>query len=375
MESLFNSRACLFGKESCGDTHIRAWLRFIRERRWTRHEKRALLQVFSCPVEIYQLPDSELEKYVQQRKAKLVDDALVDKDMAWLKKSGAELITSCMSTFPERLRWIDDPPVALFALGDTALLNEPQVAIVGSRRPTPIGAKLAQSLAFDLSKLGVVVTSGMALGVDGLSHVGAMDGGSGTIAVLGCGLDIVYPARHKSLYERIIANGLLLSEYPLSMSPTRYSFPERNRIVSGLSLGVVIVEAAVKSGTLITARLALEQNKEVMVLPGSALSKQYEGSHALLRDGASLVTNVDDVLHVLSVELAECLELSEVDSIAVQEGAGHPLLRFIAAEPTPVDEIIKGCGLTPAEVSAMLLELELEGRIALDGSGGYINLC
>jgi len=257
------------------------------------------------------------------------------------------------------------------------------VAIVGSRRPTPIGAKVAKELANDLSRSGLTITSGMALGVDGLSHQGALDNAGSTIAVLGCGLDVVYPARHRGMYINIKQHGLLVSEYPPRTRPAKYTFPERNRIVSGLSLGVIIIEAAFKSGTLITARLAIEQNKEVMVLPGSALSQQYEGSHCLLRDGATLVSCAADVLYAISHALDEYVVVGVEPKTNGKEDQKQrsPLdenealiLGLIGAQSTSMDEIIVQSQLTAAQVSSMLLKLELYGRVGLAGDGGYVNL-
>ncbi|MCL4163056.1 UNVERIFIED_CONTAM: hypothetical protein GTU68_005066, partial [Idotea baltica] len=179
------------------------------------------------------------------------------------------------------LSQISDPPVCLFASGNLPLLLEPKISIVGSRRPTPAGVNMCQSIAKDLAYLGLIVTSGMALGVDAISHKSALQVNEPTIAVMGCGLDIISPARHRALFNSIVRKGLVLSEYPIAYPASKYTFPKRNRIVSGLSYGVVIIEAADKSGTLITARLAMEQNREVFVVPGSPLNPQYIGSHRL----------------------------------------------------------------------------------------------
>jgi len=368
-----------------------AWLRFIRDLRWNRKQKKHLLEVFEAPSRIYQQSESEINavanansQYPRQRKSsnrESVEQKITDRDLDWIKQAGATLITQDSSYYPEQLKHIDDAPLALFALGNIDLLHEPQVAMVGSRQPSPVGAKVASEIAADLSKLGLVITSGMALGIDGLCHQAALDEKAATIAVLGCGLDIIYPARHRRMYQCIRENGLLVSEYPLGIKPTRYSFPERNRIVSGLALGVIILEAAMRSGTLITARLALEQNKEVMVLPGSAVSKQYEGSHRLLREGAALVTCVDDVLSILSQQLSGYgvsepvnSDVSEINGVKDSDLESYPILSLIGAEAMPVDQIILNSGLTPAQVSSMLLELELKGQIVSDGRGGYVNL-
>ena len=365
--------------------HARAWLRLIRDKRWSRRVKHQLLSKFKCPIKIYDAgyEISHLLK-TEFKEASRADLLIVEQDIKWLTQSDAHLIVFGSQYFPSQLIEISDSPLALFALGNIDLMGDPQIAIVGSRRPSPIGAKVAQEIACDLSRFGLVVTSGMALGVDGVSHRGALERGGDTIAVLGNGLDVIYPTRHRVMYERIREKGLLLSEYSPGVQPTRYSFPERNRVVSGLALGVVIIEAALKSGTLITARLAMEQNKEVMVVPGAAVSKQYEGSHKLLRDGAALITNAQDVLNTLNYTLREFVKPVLAEEITpnanlhceklCDDSENGFILSLIGAEPVTVDEIISNSGLTPAEVSSMLLILELEGRIALDSNGGYINL-
>ena len=246
-----------------------------------------------------------------------------------------------------------------------------------------MGSKIANQLAVELSDLGVVITSGMALGIDGLAHQGALDSGNATVAVMGCGLDIVYPARNKMLFEKIQNQGVLVSEYPAGTKPSRYSFPERNRIVSGLSMGAIIVEAAEKSGTLITARLAMEQNRDVMVLPGSALSHQYRGSHQLIKNGAALIASTEDVLFVLRDQLERAsLRVGGCDDVgAVKSNKSidfsceeQRLMSLMGAESVSVETLIIESGLTPANVSSMLLVLELEGKVAMSDDGGYISI-
>lgn len=360
------------------------WLRLIRDRRWSRKQKQYLLQEFVDPANIYAAPDHRLRECVgryQSHRAQ-VEDSRIEQDLAWLSNHDCHLLTPLDQAYPWALQQIDDAPIALFARGDINLLADPKVAIVGSRRPTPVGAKIAETLASELAKVGLVVTSGMALGIDALAHQAALNAGGGTIAVMGCGLDQVYPQRHRQLFSRIASHGLLLSEFPLGMPPKKEHFPQRNRIVSGLCLGVVIVEAAERSGTLITARLAAEQNREVMVVPGSSLSPQYQGSHRLLQQGAALVAGVEDILITIGPGLYSALEPSVLRADATPEstplnrlGEDHvSLLSYIGYESTDMDSIISGCGLTAAEVSAMLLTLELEGLVAIAADGGYVNL-
>ena len=223
----------------------------------------------------------------------------------------------------------------------------------------------------------------MALGIDAISHQTALDSNQPTIAVMGCGLDIIAPARHRALFQKISQNGLVISEYPLGYPASKYTFPQRNRIVSGLSYGVVIVEAADKSGTLITARLAMEQNREVFVIPGSPVNPQYVGSHRLIQQGAILTTGVDDVLVELRLTLQKEIfvnasasdDTPEIVKNSEKNGDKFPLLTHIDYHPTSVNKIILGSGLTASEVSSMLLVLELEGLVAVTQEGSYIRVC
>jgi len=377
------------------------WLRLIRDRRWSASQKYQLLDQLGSPDEIYALPLKDRLTLIGDRlsnknnKPSSELDAELRRDMTWLRQPNHALITLNDATYPKLLRQIADPPIALFAIGNPKHLLEPKVSIVGSRRPTPIGVKVARQIASELTEFGVVVTSGMALGIDGLAHEAALQLGEPTIAVMGCGLDKIYPNRNRALFEQISEQGLLLSEYPLGVPPSKHTFPRRNRIVSGLSYGVVIIEAADRSGTLITARLAAEQDREVMVVPGSSVSAQYHGSHRLLQQGAALVLNGLDVVQVLSNDLSDELgspdtlengsgsqnavrtdkQLSFSDAKISEEASPEDLLLdFISVESTMVDHVISASGLTAAEVSSMLLILELRGLIAIADDGGYLNL-
>lgn len=368
---------------SSESSSIEAWCRLIRDRRWSRQQKTQLLDHYQSPQAILEAPAFETRALVSGKLCSTlanVDEADIEADIKWLRIADHDLISILDARYPEGLRQLPDPPIALFLKGHTELLNEPQVSIVGSRSPTPVGKTVAECLGRDLALAGITITSGMALGIDSVAHTGALDARGGSIAVLGNGLDIIYPARNRGLFERLVENGLLVSEYPLGVKPDRYTFPQRNRIVSGLAHGIVIVEAAERSGTLITARLGLEQNKEVMVVPGSALSAQYRGSHQLINQGASLVSEASDVLQCLSQELSTYRLNNEFDgrvdgdTHALNEPVEHFLLAFISSESTSVDNIISSSQLTSAEVSSMLLELELVGAVAIANDGGYVNL-
>jgi DNA processing protein len=271
--------------------------------------------------------------------------------------------------YPPLLKLIHDPPARLYVSGDPALLSFPQVALVGSRRASPGGLRAAAELAAGLVAAGLAVCSGLALGIDGAGHRGALDAGGRTIAVLGTGIDRVYPGRHRGLARSLLRSGCLVSEFPPGTPPRRHNFPRRNRIISGLSLGVVVVEAALRSGSLITAGTALEQGREVFALPWSMLHRGGRGCLELLRDGATLVRDVDDVLE----ELRPLVDvLRERLPVATQEApAASAILDMVGFEPTSPDALKKATGLSVAEVSRRLTMLELEGLIRRC-PGGYI---
>jgi len=367
-------------KTDCSSRH---WCLFIRDRRWSLRQKHELLQRFKSPDVILSAAKKQFVGFVtgkQMSKSAQVSEKAIRADLRWLEHPDNHLVTCQDKHYPEALKQLPDAPISLFAIGDLTLLSEPQVAIVGARRPTPVGLAITDKIAMQLAKSGIGVTSGMALGVDGAAHVSALKVGGASTAVLASGLDRIAPTRHRQLFNQLADQGLVLSEYPLGYPATRYTFPARNRIVSGLSLGVVIIEAAERSGTLITARLATEQNRDVMVVPGSVLSAQYRGSHALIQQGAALVASGEDVLRCLSCDLEsrfldnrrQPLKINNPSRQTVNSDAG--LLRYISVESTSVDEIILASGLTAAEVSSMLITLEIEGVVAVSGDGGYINL-
>ncbi|HFD81242.1 MAG TPA: DNA-protecting protein DprA, partial [Gammaproteobacteria bacterium] len=293
---------------------------------------------------------------------------------------GNRILTLADADYPPLLKATPDPPALLFLHGDADYLLQPQLAIVGSRNPSRDGAALAHEFAAHLARHGLTITSGLALGVDAAAHQGALDGGGATVAVAGTGLDRVYPARHRELAHRIAASGVLVSEYPPGTAPVAGNFPRRNRIISGLSMGTLVVEAALRSGSLITARAALEQGREVFAIPGSIHNPLARGCHALIREGAKLVETGEDVLE----ELAPLLRLSRTDDPgeASLEPAGEPadkprrlsreyrqLLDCMGYGPISVDQLVERSGLTPDQVCSMLLLLELEDYV-VSGSGG-----
>jgi len=284
---------------------------------------------------------------------------------------GFDLVTSVEidpGRYPSRLAEIVDPPLALWRCGPVAL-DGPAVAIVGSRTATPAGLAVARELSRDLAVRGYTIVSGLAAGVDGAAHAAALDAGGSTIAVLGCGVDVVYPPRHRDLARAVAERGCLVSEFPPGSEPIGWHFPLRNRIISGLSLAVVVVEASKKSGSLITARLAMEQGRDVLAVPGSVASGRYCGCHALIRDGARLVESVDDVIE----------ELEGVRPPGADGGpeAAHGVLSALEsvmarAEPYTLDDLAERTGRSGPELLVDLGHLEMEGRIRRTAGGCFV---
>lgn len=268
--------------------------------------------------------------------------------------------------YPPLLKEIAAAPLLLFCRGNVELLHSPQIAIVGSRNATPIGLEIAAEFAHQLTLAGLTVTSGMALGIDGAAHKGALAGSGNTIAVLGTGVDVDYPKRHKLLTEQVCERGLLVSEFLPSTAANANNFPRRNRIISGLSLGVLIVEAQIKSGSLITVRYALEQNKEVFAVPGSIKNPLSEASHFLIKQGAKLVENVSDILDEVSFFCEN--SLYNIEELTVDE-VDCQVLSSVGYEVTAVDLIAQRSQWSIDKVQARLLDLELEDRVerVLDG--------
>ena len=312
----------------------------------------------------------------------IAEAAHLDADLAWLAGDPARHALALDDPrYPPRLRDIASPPLVLWVVGDPEVLTVPQIAMVGSRNPSPQGRENASAFAASFARQGLTVISGMAMGIDGAAHQGALDGGGLTIAVCGTGLDRVYPARHRDLAHAIAAEGALVSEFGPGMGPLAANFPRRNRIISGLSLGTLVVEAALQSGSLITARQAMEQGREVFAIPGSIHNPLARGCHKLIRDGAKLVETAADVFEELAPQIqAGGLSLtarSDVPEAApdnAQDGDYAALLAALGDAPSSIDQLVERSGLTTPEVSSMLLMLELEGKIAPAPGGGFMKL-
>ena len=300
----------------------------------------------------------------------------VSQDLRWLEGDNRHLIAWSDPRYPPLLREIAQAPLALFCHGDPGLLSRRQLAIVGARSVTRQGEETAEGFAAELTRCGLLITSGLALGVDGAAHRGALGAGGATVAVCATGLDRVFPARHRELAREIATRGVLVSEFPCGTPPLPDHFPRRNRIISGLSLGVLVVEAAARSGSLITARLALEQGREVFAIPGSIHSPTSRGPHALIRQGAKLTETVHDILEELTAALDERFERPRDASAEPEplDAERQRVLDAVGFEPTPFDRLIERLALPVDALCSALLTLELDGRIAVAPGGAYQRL-
>jgi DNA processing protein len=332
---------------------------------------RRLLETFLTPEAILGASGAQLSSVGGDSLARAivqgVDQAVLQPGLDWLAGPDNHLITWNDPAYPANLRDIPAPPTWLYVRGDPAWLSRPMLAIVGSRNATPQGIRDAHAFAQALSEAGLTIVSGLALGIDAAAHEGGLAGLASSVAVVGTGLDRVYPARNKALAHRLAAEGAIVSEFPIGTLPKSGHFPRRNRIISGLSLGVLVVEAALESGSLITARLASEQGRDVFALPGSIHSALSKGCHRLIKQGAKLVESAADILE----ELGRVLPVSPV-SAPVERG--DALLEALAGGPLALDQLASRLGLTVEDVSVKLLAAELDGTVARLPGGLYQRL-
>ena len=347
-----------------------------------------LLNAFGSVDDIFNANNRQIKEAVGDSKIRpaviraLTNDKRPDisADLNWSQDSNHHIITLLDEAYPAQLKELPDAPPILYVRGDPDYLTQPQLAMVGSRNPTAAGRKIAYDFAKHLADAGITIVSGLATGIDGASHEGALQGLAGTIAVVAHGLDIVYPAQHQKLAQSITEHGAVISEMPIGTQPQPGLFPRRNRIISALALGTLVVEAAQKSGSLITARCALEQNREVFAIPGSIHNPMARGCHQLIRQGAKLVETANDILEELCISTHQPPQYPKKSETYTQENQKdshqaldpdhQKLLKCLAYEPASIDELVHSSKFTAAELASMLLILELEG-IVVSQDGRY----
>jgi DNA processing protein len=349
---------------------LAAWLRLTETPKLGRTSARRLLAVFGSPQAVIAATAAARRDVVGATPAAALDkvpgdfERRVDTTLTWLASTAApprDVIALGDPRYPRLLLESADPPLLLHVEGRTDLLNAPSLAVVGSRHATPQGIENARAFATHLSQAGITIVSGLALGIDAAAHEGGLAGPGSTVAVVGTGLDIDYPRRNRGLARRIAEGGLLVSEHSLGAPPLADHFPERNRIIAGLTRGTLVVEAALQSGSLITARLASEAGREVFAIPGSIHAPQSRGCHALIRQGAKLVETAADVLEEFPGHRpAPAPSATDLPTAA----ADDPVLVALGHDPLGLDELVCRTGWPPADLNAKLLELELQGLVA-----------
>ena len=351
---------------------LAAWLRLTLIPGVGGETQRKLLTAVGLPVAIFQASRATLADLIGDKRAALLLDtdnhAAVERALAWAKDPDHQLLTLADPEYPQALLQIANPPALLYVRDRLEVLNTPALAIVGSRNPTPQGSRNAERFAAALADAGLTIASGLALGIDAAAHRGALAATGNTVAFMGTGIDRLYPAAHQSLALEIAARGAIVSEFPLTTPPAAANFPRRNRLISGFSRGALVVEATTDSGSLITARLAAEQGREVFAIPGSIHSPQSRGCHQLIRQGAKLVETVQDILDELSGPLVGTAAATFDTAITAP---GNELLLAMGFDPCSLDELVERSGLTADVVSVMLLHLELDGQVATLAGGRY----
>ncbi|NLM26591.1 MAG: DNA-protecting protein DprA [Clostridiaceae bacterium] len=364
---------------------LREWIWFANLKGIITRKKNELLELFGTPDSIYEADAVALAKTgilsrenidailsVEARKT-------VDETMEKIALNNIDVITLEDNTYPELLKNIADPPVCLYVRGDIRR-DEISIGVVGSRRASGYGLSTTRKISSELAEYGICVISGMARGIDTAAHQGALSSGGRTVAVFGCGLDVVYPPENRRLMERIIGNGAVVSEYPPGTIPAPHHFPVRNRIVSGMSIGVLVVEAGEKSGSLITAQLALEQGRDVYALPGNVISINSRGTNKLIQDGAKLVTSVDDIIDEIRwyknfkknivINLNDYKNRKKIpDSLDAEE---QSVIEMLSVEPLQIDEIHSRLSIEIQILHRVLLSLEMKGLIRREPGGKYV---
>jgi len=353
---------------------LAAWLRLTLIPGVGGESQRQLLKNLGGPEAIFAAPPSALRGILGggliERLLAHDCTAEIDAALAWAAQPGNHLLTLADATYPQALLTADDPPVLLYAKGDIELLNRPAFAMVGSRNATRQGEANAEAFATTLAGAGLTIVSGLAAGIDAAAHRGALTERASTIAVIGTGIDRIYPAKNAGLAREIAAKGVIISEFPLGTPPIANNFPRRNRLIAGMARGCLVVEAAKQSGSLITARLAAEAGREVFAIPGSIHSPQSKGCHALIKQGAKLVESAQDIVEELRWEAVA----NPASLPAVKEAETDPVLVALGGDPADLDTLAARTGLPAEALLAQLLPLELDGRVAQLPGGRYQRL-
>ena len=345
-----------------------------------------LIEAFGTPKHVFSASQGELRSVdgvggeLARRIATFPVEEVLEREVAAVERAGITLCTLHDEDYPPQLATLYDPPPVLYVRGALMASDALAIAVVGSRRPTAYGRSVAERLAGELASLGFTVVSGLARGIDGLAHQAALSAGGRTLAVYGSGIDLVFPAEHRELADAIAERGALISEFPMGVPPVAHNFPRRNRIIAGLALGTVVVEAAAKSGSLITARCAMEQGREVFAVPGQVITGKSRGAHRLIKQGATLVEGVEDIIDALPLHFRAMLEEAQAaEGVSTSEpepasvlvppaprvsASERALLALIQEEPRPIDRMIEESGLAPSAVSGLLVQLELKGLVA-----------
>jgi DNA processing protein len=354
---------------------ISSWIRLSLEPGLTPAQARLLLGAVGLPQDVYALSSAALRKFVPaglaaQMRADPGNETLdaIQKTLTWLAEPGHHLLTLADAAYPRSLLDIHDPPLLLYANGNLTLLSRPIISMVGARSASAGGQDNAHAFARHLAEQGWCIASGLALGIDAAAHEGALKAGpagGGTIAILGTGIDIVYPSRHRELAHRIAAQGVLISEFALGTRAMPYHFPKRNRLVAGISRGVLVVEAAKQSGSLITARLATEMGRDVFAIPGSIHSPLSRGCHALIRQGAKLVESAQDILEELGASGVPIATLPK------PAACSDPVLQALGYDPVTLDTLQRRTGVSTGDMVARLLELELQETVVRLDDGRF----
>jgi DNA processing protein len=357
------------------DAGLASWLQLTLTPGIGAAALRGMLREFGLPQAVLEKRRSELARFIDGTALESLDSppvrAAVQRALAWAAEPGRAIVTLADETYPRALLEIADPPALLYAVGRVELLQRPAIAVVGSRNATAQGESNAESFARVLGDAGLTIVSGLALGIDAAAHRGGLAGAASTVAVLGTGIDVIYPRRNAALAEQIAARGLIISEFPLGTAPAAHNFPRRNRLISGLARGCLVVEAAVASGSLITARSAAEQGREVFAIPGSIHSPFSKGCHALIKSGAKLVESAEDVLAELNGFKPSGYAATTTARVDHEENV---LLAYMGHDPVDVDFLCTRAGLSAEQVSSELLRLELDGRITALPGGLYQRL-